>query len=192
MNRFGRAGLCAAILCAAASAVAAQTTGFAGLEFATAVREGKADEALALLNSTPTVINARDGKGETALYIAVAARNSTWTGFLLQRGADPDLAARSGETPLIAAARLGYFEGLAMLLSQGAKVDATNRMGETALIVAVHNRKPQIVRALLESGADPDRTDNAAGLAARDYAKRDPRSRDILRMIETRKPAAAN
>jgi ankyrin repeat protein len=64
-------------------------------------------------------------------------------------------------------------------------------MGETALIVAVQQRQLGIVRTLLARGADPDRTDSAAGLSARDYAERDGRSRDILRMIESKKPKTA-
>jgi hypothetical protein len=44
---------------------------------------------------------------------------------------------------------------------------------------------------LLEAGANPDKTDHAAGYSARDYAQRDPRARDILKLIETKKPKAA-
>lgn len=66
-------------------------------------------------------------------------------------------------------------------------------MGETALIVAVQQRQAPIAKLLLEAGANPDKTDNAAGLSARDYAKRDSRSRDILALIEsTKKPAPKN
>ena len=91
---------------------------------------------------------------------------------------------RDGETPLIAAARIGYMGALGDLLRLKAKVDAANRMGETALIVAVQNRHPDIVKVLLALGADPDKSDSAAGYSARDYAKRDTRSRDILKLIE--------
>jgi hypothetical protein len=44
------------------------------------------------------------------------------------------------------------------------------------------------VKALLEAGADPDRTDNVAGYSARDYANRDPRARDIQKLINDKKP----
>ena len=64
-------------------------------------------------------------------------------------------------------------------------------MGETPLIIAVQQRNLPIVRVLLGEGADPDRTDHAAGYSARDYATRDPRARDILKMIEDKKPKAA-
>jgi hypothetical protein len=38
---------------------------------------------------------------------------------------------------------------------------------------------------LLEAGADPDKADHASGYSARDYAKRDNRSPDMLRLIES-------
>ena len=63
-----------------------------------------------------------------------------------------------------------------------------DRAGETPLIVAVQQRRPQIVRVLLGAGADPDKPDSAAGYSARDYAKRDTRSRQILDLIEAKKP----
>ena len=67
----------------------------------------------------------------------------------------------------------------------GANVDVGNRRGETALIVAVQQRQPQIVEMLLRAGANPDKADFAAGYTARDYAKRDSRSKELIRLIET-------
>ena len=66
-------------------------------------------------------------------------------------------------------------------------------MGETPLIIAVQNRDLALVRLLLANGADPDRTDSAAGFSARDYARRDTRSRELLAAIEASKrpPATA-
>ena len=64
-------------------------------------------------------------------------------------------------------------------------------MGETALILAVQQHQIAIARALLAAGANPDKTDNAAGYSARDYARRDNRARDILKMIEATKPKPA-
>ena len=154
-------------------------------DFVAAVRDRDGDKAMELLNSRgPQIINLRNDRGETALIVAIQRRDDTWTGFLLNQGADPNLAARDGEAPLIAAARIGYMGALGDLLRLKAKVDAANRMGETALIVAVQNRHPDIVKVLLALGADPDKSDSAAGYSARDYAKRDTRSRDILKLIE--------
>ena len=182
MRRFGWIAILAA---AALSAPAAAQTSDKE-SFIEAVKSRDGSKAMALLKSRgPTVIDGRSLSGETALLTAIGNRDSTWTGFLLQEGADPNLSGRNGETPLIAASRIGFDEAVEKLLARGAKVDATNRVGETALIVAVQQRHTPIVKALLAEGADPDKADSAAGYSARDYAKRDTRARDILALIES-------
>ena len=185
MNRARLAGIAAAaLLIGTPAASQMQSGGYDGVTFVGAVRSADGDKAMELLQAHPTVINARDDKGETGLIVAVSKRADDWTMFLLQKGADPNLAARNGDTPLIAAARIGYNEAAAELLNRKARVDAANRMGETALIIAVQQRNAVLAKLLLERGANPDRTDAAAGLSARDYAKRDGRARDILALIE--------
>lgn len=153
--------------------------------FVKAVADRDGSKALDLLRQRgKAVINSRNAKGATALIVAIEARDDTWTRFLLQEGADPNYAAKDGETPLIAAARMGYADAVEWLLAKGAKVDGTNRMGETSLIVAVQQRHLPIVKLLLGKGANPDKTDNAAGYSARDYAKRDSRAREILALLD--------
>jgi ankyrin repeat protein len=61
-------------------------------------------------------------------------------------------------------------------------------MGETALIIAVQRRQIPIVRALVAAGANPDKADSAQGYSARDYARLDSRTPEILRIIEAKKP----
>ena len=175
--------------CAAAIAAPAQALQRSDVEtFIDAVKKGEGGKATEILNSRgATVVNGRNARGETALLAAVGERNPQWTLFLLQKGADPNLAARSGETPLILAARMGFTEAVEWLLASGAKVDAANRLGETPLIVAVQQRHTPIAKLLLELGADPDKADAAAGYSARDYARRDPRAREILSLIEAKK-----
>lgn len=137
-----------------------------------------------------TIINAKDPvTGETALHIVVRGRDSTWTGFMIAKGANLDARDAAGETPLIAATRIGWVEGADLLLGRGARVDLANGRGETPLIVAVQTRNLPIVRLMLSFGADPKLTDNAAGLSARDYAARDPRAAPILKMLDEAKPA---
>ena len=166
----------------------AQSSGFDGQKFVQAVRERDGNEAMELLQARgPTILNARDEKGETALIVAISRRDDLWAMFLLSEGADPNLSARNGDTPLIAAARVGFVDAAEQLLARRVKVDAANRMGETPLIVAVQQRQAPMVRLLLDAGADPDRTDSAAGYSALDYAKRDTRARDILKLIESAK-----
>jgi ankyrin repeat protein len=140
-------------------------------------------------NNPKGIVDAKDDEGNTGLIIAINRRDEQWAGLLLNKGADPNLAGKGGDTPLIAAARVGFETAMEWLIGLGAKVDASNRMGETPLIVAVQQRNLPIVRLLLREGADPDKADAAAGYSARDYAKRDPRARDILKLIQDKKPS---
>lgn len=181
----------AAIAAIAGTPAAAQDLGFDGQLFVEAVRKRDNDKALGLLQSKPSVVNSKDAKGDTPLLAAIANRDDTWTGYLLKMGADPNTPGSGGETPLIAASRIGFVQAAEWLLGLGAKVNADNRMGETALIVAVQNRQVPTIRLLLQKGANPDKTDSAQGFSARDYAKRDTRSGEILRLIESAKPKPA-
>ena len=188
MNAVKCALIAIATVAAAVPAIA-QDTGYEGAQFVKAIQDGKNDDAAKLLQGSPTLVNARDMNGQTALIAAIKNRDHDWTAYLLQQGADPNLAGPGGETPLIAAARVGYGEAVDWLLSVGAKVNDSNRAGETALIVAVQRRQVPIVRSLLDAGADPDKTDSVAGYSARDYAKRDNRTPDMIKLIEAKKPA---
>jgi ankyrin repeat protein len=160
--------------------------------FIIGVADRDGDKVTSLLDSRPTLVNSRNLKGQIALNIVIARSDDTWLRFLLGRGADPNLAASNGDTPLIAAARVGFTDAIELLLARGAKVNTANRMGETPLIVAVQQRQLPAVKLLLAKGADPDKRDTAAGYSAREYAKRDTRNRELLAAIEAAtKPAAA-
>ena len=157
----------------------------------TAIREGDASKFIGSLEKSSNIANVRGFDGWTPLAAAVEKRNMGFANYLIDKGADPNLATREGLTPLIIATQLRWDEGASMLLQSGAKVDGTNRQGETPLILAVQSRNTLMVRRFLEAGADPDKTDHAAGYSARNYAKRDNRVRDILRLIEAARPSPA-
>lgn len=169
--------------------VLAQALSNAGYDLIEAVKKRDGDKALQALAGHPQgLIDTKDADGNTGLIIAISRSDEQWTGFMLNKGADPNLPGKGGDTPLIAAARVGFEPAMEWLISLGARVDAPNRMGETPLIIAVQQRYPAVVRLLLAHGGDPDKTDAAAGYSARDYAQRDPRARDILKMIQDKKP----
>lgn len=173
-----------------ASPAMGQALTTASYDFINAVKKSDGDKALGVLANNPKgIVDTKDDDGNTGLIIAISRSDEQWTGFLLNKGADPNLAGKGGDTPLIAAARVGFAPAMEWLIGLGAKVDAPNRMGETPLIIAVQQRNAAIVRLLLGQGANPDKTDAAAGFSARDYAKRDPRARDILKLIEDKKPS---
>lgn len=176
----------------AAPAVSQTAGGFDGIQFVEAIKSQDGNKVMEFIRKNGRgIVNAKDTSGNTALIVAITERSEDYTAYLLNQGADPNLAGKGGDTPLIAAARVGYEDAVGWLLGQGAKIDGANRMGETPLIIAVQTRQLAMVRALLAAGANPDKTDNAAGLSARDYATRDGRSRDILQAIEAKKPKAA-
>ena len=161
--------------------------------FLKAVKDRKGEEAEKFLSEPGSVIiNTRDGStGETALHIVIQRRDSTWLGYLLQKGANPNLADKKGTTPLMLATQLGYVDGIDWLVRKKAVVDQTNRSGETALILAVQLRNSEAIRALLKAGANPDKTDSRAGYSARDYAKQDGRASAIAAIIESNGKADA-
>ncbi|WP_247710967.1 ankyrin repeat domain-containing protein [Qipengyuania vesicularis] len=153
-----------------ATPLAAQRT-TDGYKFIKAVRDRDGDVATALLNEPgSTIVNAREiTTGETALHAVVQRRDLTWVRFLLQRGANPNIADKNGVYPLQIAAQLGFIEGVERLIEGGAEVDVSDVTGETPLISAVHRRDVKMVEVLVVNGANPDRTDNS-GRSARDYA----------------------
>ena len=187
MNSLKRvlAGLAAAAIAVPASA---QDAGYSGAQFVKAIQDGNTDDAVKLFNAQPSLVNARDFNGLTALLAAINNRDDQWAGYLLQQGADPNLPGPKGETPLMAAARLGLTDVTGWQLEMGAKVDGENKMGETALIVAVQNGKTPIVEALMDAGANPDKADSAQGYSARDYARMNKRTPRLLQIIEAKKP----
>jgi uncharacterized protein len=185
--------IAAAFASAAAPAVAQFQTD--GDKFVDAVKKRDGGTATQLIADHPTIIDTKDERGDTGLLIAIRAADSDWAGFLLNKGADPNLAGANGDTPLIAAAKSDSEQTAEWLLGMGAKVDTPNKSGETALIIAVQQRDAKLVRVLLGAGADPDRADTVAGYSARDYAERDTRARDIQKLISDKKPkpgASAN
>lgn len=200
MRRIGMLGLMGAL--AAALAAAAPAPAYAqkmseGFEFLKAVKDRDGEKATAALDKPgSTVVNARDlSTGEGALHVVVQRRDAVWLRFLLSKGANPNLADKSGATALQLASNLGWSEGVEILVGKGASVDLSNSAGETPLISAVHRRDVALVRTLLKAGANPDRSDNS-GRSARDYAMLLGSQSAIVAELdearETRKAKAAN
>lgn len=182
--RFVKHALLGFALASLAAPALSQATGYDGENFVKAIHDQDNAKAIELLEKNPLLVNTRTINGDTALIFAIQNQDTDWTGYLLKKGADPNLAAGSGETPLIAATRQGFQQAAEWLLQMGAKVDGENKMGETPLIVAVQRRNVGLVKLYLSHGANPDKPDAAAGYSARDYAKRDSRNPELLRAIE--------
>lgn len=118
-------------------------------EFVTAVFQNPA-YAAAFLTEYPTILNAKNSIGETALHYLVVENAMNPVRYLLELGADINTINDSGETPLFNAAQLGYLEMCFFLLEQGANQQITDSQGNTALSFAAEYGKLSIVELLLE------------------------------------------
>ncbi|MBF0298238.1 MAG: ankyrin repeat domain-containing protein [Oligoflexia bacterium] len=79
------------------------------------------------------------------------------------------LAARNGQTKIIAAAFNGDEKVVNQLIAAGADLDIGDKDGETALMNAVFTGHLEIVKSLVNNGADVDIKDNN-GRIANDYS----------------------
>lgn len=180
-----RTGVLAAMLAMTVMAGGAEAQRFSeGYRFLEAIRKADGAEVTKILNNPATrIIDTRSDAGEGALHIVVKRSDATYLGFLLAKGADPNIRDGQGETPMMTALLGGFVPGVELLLKRGGNVNLGNSRGETPLIRAVQLRNPEAVRLLLANGADPDQTDNVAGMSARDYARVDTRSPAVAKMM---------
>lgn len=178
--------LAAAFLLSASAIPAAAQQQSQSYKFLEAVKAGKGDEVIAMLDRPgQRIIDARDvTTGEGALHIVIKRGDEAYLRYLLSRGADPNLRDGRGETPMLIAVQFGQNTLVDVLILGKANVNLGNSSGETPLIRAVQKRDLPLVRTLLAAGADPDQTDNVAGRSARDYSKIDGRAPAIAKLID--------
>jgi ankyrin repeat protein len=162
--------------------------------FLKAVKDADGKTLTEMLNkagSGSVIINTKSqDTGDTALHIVTRRRDLTYLNFLLSRGADPNVANNAEVTPLYMATQMRWTEGVSLLLDRGARPDMPSSLGSTPLARAVQNYDANIAALLLRAGANPLRAEAGSGLSPRDYAARDPRAANILRLIDEAKPKA--
>lgn len=96
---------------------------------------------------------------KTALLVAIDKDENEMARFLIDRGADVNVADIKGLTPLTAAAGKGDFEMFEFLLAEGADPNIPDRNGRTTLLAAAESGNVEIVNALLAKGPDPNYAD---------------------------------
>ena len=164
-------------------------------KFLQAVKDAKGNEVIDMLDRPGSnLVNSREvTTGEGALHITVKRGDDKYVRYLLQKGADPNLRDRQGNTPLLLAVQLGQRDLIPVLIAGKANPNLGNQSGVTPLIAAVQSRSIDMVRVLLAAKADPDQKDVMAGLSARDYADKDSRSGAIAKLFaDTPKRSNAN
>ena len=101
-------------------------------------------------------INKKQGVGWTPLLAAVAQGYPKMVKFMLEHGANPDIANLKKITPLMFASRYGNLGIAKLLIDFGAKLDLQDIFGETALAVAVREGQESLVRLFISKGAKID------------------------------------
>ncbi|WP_345777912.1 ankyrin repeat domain-containing protein [Stenotrophomonas maltophilia] len=101
-------------------------------------------------------LEARDGKGRTALLLATHANNVDAARELIEAGADVNAKDALQDSAYLYAGARGLDEILAMTLAHGADLRSTNRYGGTALIPAAERGHVATVRTLLRAGVAVD------------------------------------
>jgi ankyrin repeat protein len=107
------------------------------------------------VKSRETDVNCSDAKYiRRPLHVAIEYGHKDILNFLLENGADFELPALDGSTPLIMAARRGEARVIKKLLDKGAKVKVQNKHLETPLHLACRSADVTSVRRIIEIGAD--------------------------------------
>lgn len=99
-------------------------------------------------------VDATDSQGCSALLRAAGGGHRALVELLLERGADPALAANTGATPLSAAVSMRQLEIVERLLEAGAGLEQRLPGDVTVLMLAAALGLPELVARLLQAGAD--------------------------------------
>ena len=99
------------------------------------------------------------GQGE--LHLAVRGGDVEAVRELLSQGADPDVRADDGVTPLIQALESRHAAMVFVLLEAGADPEVTTDKGWYAIESAANTGQPAMVSVLLDHGCSPNSTDGA-------------------------------
>jgi len=109
-----------------------------------------------LLESQGVIVqlNRLGADGHTPLYVATTEGHVSVMLYLIDAGADVDLASMDGRTPLMLACMRGDVAAAACLIDAGATIDAARENGATALMEASTKGHVAVIRLLISRGCD--------------------------------------
>jgi len=114
-----------------------------------AASDGDATKVRKLLQADPSLLEAKDSYGMTALHLAAREGQKEIVEFLLSKGADVNAKyEKGGGTPLHLAALNGKKDIASVLIAKGADVNAKNHAGMTPASCATAEGHSDIVKML--------------------------------------------
>jgi ankyrin repeat protein len=113
-----------------------------------ACHSGDIDVVGTLIHEYNADVNSQDGHGGTPLFVACHLRKSDVILFLLEHGANPNVAAKDKSTPLHFAAEHGTLEDVKNLLAFGARADAVDDEGNTPIALAEKKGNKESLREM--------------------------------------------
>jgi uncharacterized protein len=125
-----------------------------------AAKRGNLETVRALLSGGANPNAQEASAGQTALMWALSDHQTAVVEELVKRGADVELASKSGFTPLMFAAQQGDADSGRILIRAGAKPnEAQPKSGLTPLLIASAMGNAKAVDLLLDNGANPNAVD---------------------------------
>lgn len=93
-------------------------------------------------------INAKDGRGWSALHLAIPKNHIEIVKWLILQGASVNSTTNESSTPLLVAAYNGKVDICKLLLENGADLEIKDHEGKTALDIALQRKKSLVVNLL--------------------------------------------
>jgi RNA polymerase sigma factor (sigma-70 family) len=120
------------------------------------------EEFMRMLIDCGADVNAKAGDRQgTPLHNIAATNRISRAGILLEHGADVNIQAEDGATPLVVAVLYDRTEMIEFLLVHGAKIDLATHNGFTPLHVAAWHGCKAAAQMLLDHGADINKANDA-------------------------------
>ena len=132
-----------------------------------AIREGKKELIIELLEAHKASSGSRVGIKEVALFIALEEKREDIIKLVLTKGAECNVCSNDGDTPLHKAAKNASGSIVKLLLEKGAQVNAVNLQGNTPLLGMIEcGGTYEAAEILLKAGADVNTKDFSSSTTA--------------------------